>query len=143
MKLSDFMTVFLPRYSDSGEDFIMASHADRLKQSQCFIQSQKKTTVNTLRPARDGMTCVTCHNPHVSVKETNPNVFNEACQGCHQRNGQNAETILAMHKEKSYSKIANCVSCHMPLSGASDIPHVTVHDHYIRKPVTRREKEKL
>ncbi len=28
----------------------------------------------------------------------------------------------------------NCVNCHMPLKGAKDIPHVSIHDHYIRKP---------
>jgi tetratricopeptide (TPR) repeat protein len=31
----------------------------------------------------------------------------------------------------------------MPLSGSTDIPHVTVHDHYIRKPVTQKEKDKI
>ncbi|MBK7667020.1 MAG: hypothetical protein IPJ32_06475 [Sphingobacteriaceae bacterium] len=31
----------------------------------------------------------------------------------------------------------------MPSSGSTDIPHVTVHDHYIRKPVTQKEKDKL
>jgi tetratricopeptide (TPR) repeat protein len=27
----------------------------------------------------------------------------------------------------------NCVSCHMPQTGSSDIPHVSVHDHKIQK----------
>lgn len=31
----------------------------------------------------------------------------------------------------------------MPVSGSSDIPHVTVHDHYIRKPITVEEKNKI
>jgi tetratricopeptide (TPR) repeat protein len=35
------------------------------------------------------------------------------------------------------------VSCHMPVSGSTDIPHVSVHDHYIRKPVSKKEKEKI
>jgi tetratricopeptide (TPR) repeat protein len=29
----------------------------------------------------------------------------------------------------------------MPKSGSIDIPHVTVHDHYIRKPITKKDKE--
>ena len=29
----------------------------------------------------------------------------------------------------------------MPKSGSIDIPHVTVHDHYIRKPITQKDKE--
>ncbi|MBK7667021.1 MAG: hypothetical protein IPJ32_06480 [Sphingobacteriaceae bacterium] len=39
MKLNDFMTVFLPKYENADDEFIMASHADRLKQSKCFIKS--------------------------------------------------------------------------------------------------------
>jgi tetratricopeptide (TPR) repeat protein len=39
--------------------------------------------------------------------------------------------------------LTNCVSCHMPVSGSTDIPHVSVHDHYIRKPITKKEKEKI
>lgn len=31
----------------------------------------------------------------------------------------------------------------MPVSGSIDIPHVSVHDHYIRKPITQKEKEKI
>jgi tetratricopeptide (TPR) repeat protein len=31
----------------------------------------------------------------------------------------------------------------MPSSGSTDIPHVTVHDHYIRKPISKKEKEKI
>ena len=31
----------------------------------------------------------------------------------------------------------------MPKSGSIDIPHVTVHDHYIRKPISKTEKEKI
>jgi Tfp pilus assembly protein PilF len=37
----------------------------------------------------------------------------------------------------------DCVTCHMPNSGSIDIPHVTVHDHYIRKPVKKEEVEKV
>ena len=44
MKLSDFMTVFLPKYKNADDEFIMASHADRLKQSTCFIKSKEKVT---------------------------------------------------------------------------------------------------
>ena len=43
MTLSDIETIFLPKYEGDNEDFIMASHADRLKQSQCFIKSEEKS----------------------------------------------------------------------------------------------------
>ena len=141
MKLSDYMTVFLPKYKNADDEFIMASHADRLKQSQCFIASvnsaAKTDSKNKLRPYKDAMTCITCHNPHVSVRETNPNVFNDACNSCHTSNGKSKLNC----SKPGITKISNCVSCHMPKSGSIDIPHVTVHDHYIRKPMTRKDKD--
>lgn len=162
MVLSDYMTVFLPKYKNADDEFIMASHADRLKQSPCFIKSMeaaRAATGNKLKPYKNAMTCITCHNPHVSVKETNKNVFNDACLKCH---GEGAETRRLSGAEtnvtensgqktgnkaqifcskKGINKTANCVGCHMPNSGSIDIPHVTVHDHYIRKPLSKQDKQ--
>lgn len=115
MKLSDHMTVFLPRYKDGEEDFIMASHADRLKMSACYSGSKS-------------LTCVTCHDPHVSVKRTDKQVFNKACMSCHA-----SSNSCSLNEKKRELKNNNCVSCHMPRSGSIDIPHVTVTDHFIRK----------
>ncbi|MGZ4038754.1 MAG: hypothetical protein ACXVPQ_13070, partial [Bacteroidia bacterium] len=157
MKLSDVMTVFLPKYKNADDEFIMASHADRLKQSQCFIKSCEKTKQqSSLKPYKDAMTCVTCHNPHVSVRETNKDVFNDACNNCHKTSGKSEllctePSVVRMRKTIGSSGLtvnhplptANCVNCHMPKSGSTDIPHVTVHDHYIRKPVTAEEKNKI
>lgn len=142
MVLSNYMTVFLPKYKNADDEFIMASHADRLKQSACFIASTgsaTKTSSTKLKPYKDAMTCVTCHNPHVSVRNTNSNVFNDACNNCHHENGK---SHLECGK-KGIVKTADCVSCHMPKSGSIDIPHVTVHDHYIRKPLGKKDKEGL
>ena len=152
MKLSDYMTVFLPKYKDADDEFIMASHADRLKQRQCFIQSLKKSqNTKSLKPYQNALTCVTCHNPHVSVRETNPNIFNDACNQCHEphslNNKKNVSSLMCSNsvviKQIKNKKPANCVSCHMPKSGSIDVPHVTVHDHYIRKPVTQKDKQAL
>jgi tetratricopeptide (TPR) repeat protein len=153
MKLSDYISVFLPKYKNADDEFIMASHADRLKQSMCFIKSIEKVSSNsagsvvgnTLKPYKDAMTCITCHNPHVSVKETNKNVFNDACLKCHgSPNGNSGNTLAELEvTHQSLKKWNDCVSCHMPLSGSIDIPHVTVHDHYIRKPITQKEKNKI
>ncbi len=142
MKLSDYMTVFLPRYKDADDKFIMASHADRLKRSKCFIKSFKPETDSTsLRPYKNSLTCVTCHNPHISVKVTGNKIFNNACKNCHSTKTTNG---LCSEKENVRLKMQdNCVSCHMPQSGATDIPHVTVHDHYIRKPLNKEEVEKV
>lgn len=160
-KLSDYISVFLSKYENADDEFIMASHADRLKQSACFIKSYEKVqTKNSLKPYKEAMTCVTCHNPHVSVRETNKNVFNDACNSCHNKmalvTATNTSNKNALQDDKQLlaklrsvncglhsSKPSNCVSCHMPSSGSVDIPHVSVHDHYIRKPITNKEKSKI
>ena len=107
MKLDDVMNVFLPRFKDD-ERFIMASHVDRLKMSQCFIKSN------------DELTCITCHNPHLSINATPKVVYKNACYSCH--------SDLKAHENEQGD---DCVSCHMPKSGSTDIPHVTVTDHKI------------
>lgn len=139
MHLNQFIQVFLPRYTDSDESFIMASHADRLKQSQCFIQSLKKTkSTHTLKPYQNALTCVTCHNPHISVKYTQQEKYIAICQSCHQKNGMSKKTcsssVFMQALKKGNTSQTNCISCHMPISGSKDIPHVTIHDHYIRIP---------
>ena len=151
-KLSDFISVFLPKYKNADEEFIMASHADRLKQSACFIKSYEQIkNKNSLKPYKEAMTCITCHNPHVSVKETNKYVFNDACNNCHNSNGKSKvictePSVVKKFKQTSdihFQKNVDCVGCHMPVSGATDIPHVSVHDHYIRKPISKKEKDKI
>lgn len=115
MKLNSVMDVYLPKFEGEGDQFIMASHVDRFKSSKCFQQS-------------DDYTCTSCHNPHVSVKETKIQIFNNKCISCH-----NAEPVCTEDPIKIKEAENNCVSCHMPASGSIDIPHVTVHDHYVRK----------
>jgi len=77
MKLSDVLDVYLPRYEGDESEFIMASHADRLKQSACFkVMADKHGNEKSLRPYKNAMTCVTCHNPHVSVRKQGDGPFN-------------------------------------------------------------------
>lgn len=142
MKLSDYMTTFLPRYKNADNEFIMASHADRLKQSKCFIKSfNPETDKKSLKPYKNSLTCVTCHNPHLSVKVTGKEIFNTACKNCHSSSTKNN---LCSEKEEVRAKVNdNCVSCHMPNSGSIDIPHVSVHDHYIRKPMKKEDIQKV
>lgn len=130
MKLSDFIEVYMPKYKDRDDEFIMASHAQRLQMSKCFIQSSKGRA-----SAQNKLTCISCHNPHVSVKVTGKQVFNQACAQCHDTKTACKETTI-----KRTAASDNCVGCHMPLSGTIDIPHVTVHDHYIRKPAPQKVK---
>ena len=46
------------------------SHADRMKQSACFIESAS-------------MNCTTCHNPHEGFRTSGPSYFNATCLECH------------------------------------------------------------
>ena len=104
MELKDVMTVFTARYEDD-ESFIMASHADRLQQSACFQNAE--------------MSCISCHDPHHSVRKTSSDHFNNKCASCHDVCAEKPSLNL------------DCVSCHMPESSSSDIPHVSITDHKI------------
>ncbi|MBP6185443.1 MAG: tetratricopeptide repeat protein [Saprospiraceae bacterium] len=114
MALSEVMNVFLPRYTDSDERFIMASQADRLRQSKCYLKSEE-------------LTCITCHHPHFPVGNTAKEKYNKACQNCHA--GKGCSAPAQARKEKS----DDCAGCHMPRSSSIDIPHVSITDHFIRK----------
>ncbi|MDZ4667215.1 MAG: tetratricopeptide repeat protein [bacterium] len=135
MNLGDYVQVFMPKFVGRDDEFIMASHAQRLQQSKCFIASNKANAkVNSKGFASMSLTCITCHNPHVSVKVTGKQIFNNACLKCHQTDACKEEPA----QRNAVSD--NCVSCHMPQSGSVDIPHVSVHDHKIKIPV---KKERL
>ena len=130
MELSETFNQFSPEYYD-GEDFVMAAHAERFQKSKCFIagaqQSQNKPS----------FTCISCHDPHVSVRATNTLKFNATCAQCHNKAACTAPIVSIQTAEN------NCIKCHMPSTGTSDIPHVTVHDHYIRKPIAYKSPKKL
>lgn len=127
MWLHDVMDVYAPSYSNEP-NFIMASHADRLQQSQCFVSSNGK------------LDCVACHNPHVSVRKTNELVFDQACQQCHGQPEQTACSLPLIERDNK-----NCFTCHMPSSGTKDIPHVQIHDHRIavRPALSSKEETDL
>ena len=116
MSLADIENVFWPRYADSLRQFVMASHPDRLRQSACFKASET-------------MTCITCHDPHVAIETMAENHYRDVCQSCHRE----SETSLTCPTEEAALGI-DCTSCHMPVSGSQDIPHVTITDHFIRSP---------
>lgn len=131
MNLSDVVDIYMPKYKGKDDEFIMASHAQRLQMSKCFVVGAKSGTSN--------LTCITCHNPHVSVKVTGKQIFNNACINCHTPPQQVCTEKLEIRKDKN----DNCWGCHMPKSGTIDIPHVTVTDHWIRVPVKQQTKDNL
>lgn len=128
-RLGDYIDIYMPKYKGRDDEFIMASHAQRLQMSKCFVGGNQHT---------NKLTCISCHNPHVSVKVTGTQIFNNSCNSCHSTQQKNFCT-----ETPAKIKLANnnCVSCHMPKSGTIDIPHVTVTDHWIRVPATQKAKE--
>ncbi len=126
MQLRDVMNVFLPRYTNAHDKFIMASQADRMRLSKCFTVGK--------------VSCTACHNPHHSVETTAIETYNNTCIGCH----QNAEQAICTAPEtERVAQENNCVNCHMPKSGSIDIPHVRITDHYIGKPIEEQEKNEI
>ena len=71
MFLKEVMDVYLPRYSNSNDEFIMASHVDRMQLSKCYTSSN------------ESLSCISCHNPHLSVKKMPNDFFNKKCLDCH------------------------------------------------------------
>ena len=128
MVLSDVFEIYLPQYEGENGSFDMANHSQRFQMSECFVQSNSKTL---------SFTCISCHNPHISVKQTGKEVYNAACKNCHQTK-KCTEKDAALLAAKN-----NCVSCHMPANSSVDIPHVSVHDHYIRKPKSKQDVQNM
>ena len=115
MELNEVMNVFLPRYTNSHEKFIMASQADRLRLSACLKNDES-------------LTCLTCHHPHHSVEVTPKEQYNNACKKCHQ------EKKCSLPISERETNNDDCTVCHMPKSGSTDIPHVSITDHLIAVP---------
>ena len=119
----------MPEYEGAQDKMIMASHVERMKKSDCYVQSGK-------------MSCITCHKPHVSVKFTPRAQYLSACQGCH--SGTQGQKQCTEQMSIRVAKNDDCVTCHMPRNGSIDIPHVAVTDHYIRKrPLAEAEAKKI
>ena len=133
MHLDSIFTVYMP--SQKGNNpFVMAGHAERFQMSACFKASNKGDL--TKYNADINFTCINCHNPHVSVKKTNQDRFNQNCVSCHQ-----PKTKKSKHEGcrlgASMRGTQTCVGCHMPSSDTRDIPHVSIHDHYISRTNTK------
>jgi len=129
MKLSEVMNVFMPEYEGAQDKMIMASHVERMKKSQCYMQSGK-------------MSCITCHNPHISIKFTPRAQYLNACQNCH--GNMSGQHPCSEKAEVRATKGNDCVACHMPHNSSIDIPHVAVTDHFIRKrPIEDTMKKEI
>ncbi|WP_412062680.1 tetratricopeptide repeat protein [Rubrivirga sp. IMCC45206] len=123
--LAAHRAVFVSQASlDDPVQFGIASHAERMMRSACFVES-----AGTGRE----MTCTTCHDPHTPTAELPADHFNATCASCH---GPSAHLDACSRPEATTVELAtagDCVSCHMRTAGTSDIPHVSFTDHWIRR----------
>ncbi|MEM7656351.1 MAG: tetratricopeptide repeat protein [Bacteroidota bacterium] len=115
-RLRETFEVFLERRGDP-DAFGIASHAERLQESRCFQQSAGK------------LNCTSCHNPHKSVTLNTIDDHIRQCLRCHSAQEQ---LLCAAPEAVQMTQQGDCVACHMPKGGTSDIPHVSFHDHNIR-----------
>jgi hypothetical protein len=114
--LSDSLAVFVR--DDAAIDRLGAvSHVEALALSLCK------------RRSGDGLSCITCHDPHVQPGASGKASYYRArCIGCH--------TPLARNHHPDQQ---DCTTCHMPRSDSADIGHTMVTDHRIpRLQVTHR-----
>jgi Tfp pilus assembly protein PilF len=98
----------------------LVSHADRLRQSRCFM-----ATRSSPRP----LECATCHDPHQPPPDARTR--SQPCLGCH------SPSVLQQRLARSPSRTdhtpaANCVSCHMPRVQERPVLHGAFTDHWIR-----------
>lgn len=123
MNLDSVMDIFMPLFEGGKEDFIMASHYERMIQSTCYRESGGQ------------FTCTDCHNPHISVKETPQLRYNKVCMECHHEAGHRC----SLAGNDDHPDADNCVQCHIREGETRDIPHVSTHDHKISIPPTEEE----
>ena len=77
------------------------------------------------RASGDKMSCMSCHDPHYTPKPQEKVAFyRKKCLTCH-----NVATFATSHHPEN----PDCTNCHMPRSGAENIPHVAWTDHRIVK----------
>lgn len=117
--------------AEESNEVGFVSQVERLVLSECFLQSE--------------MTCSSCHDPHESLSAPGERErVRGACLSCHVSDGDSGELVMeagdcsrvhAEAKDKSNTE-SDCVSCHMPRTGAFDVARVTIHDHFIRTDIS-------
>lgn len=117
--LTTVMDIFLPVFEGGTEDLIMASHVERMMESRCFVASGAD------------LSCIQCHNPHYSAKETPRSRYSATCIGCH---NATSSTTCTKDEASRMAKGNDCALCHMPVRKSRDIPHVMITDHKIINP---------
>jgi tetratricopeptide (TPR) repeat protein len=108
--ISNYLAYFV--YASKNVTKRGVSEVEQLSESRCK------------RVSGDKMSCTTCHDPHFTPSVAERAAFYRGkCLTCHE-----AGFAATHHPENP-----DCTTCHMPRSGAENIPHVAWTDHRIHK----------
>jgi predicted CXXCH cytochrome family protein len=107
--ISTYLSFYVRSQSDPNARGV--SEVEQLSQSTCK------------RRSGDTMSCMSCHDPHFTPGPAQRVAFyRNKCLACHAQ-----PTFAAAHHPENQ----DCTSCHMPRTGAENIPHVAWTDHRI------------
>jgi predicted CXXCH cytochrome family protein len=107
--ISSFVAFYVKRGAGSTDRGV--SEVEQLAKSVCK------------RTSGDRMSCTSCHDPHYTPSPAQKAAFfRNKCLACHNQ----PEFARTHHAENQ-----DCTSCHMPRTGAENIPHVAWTDHRI------------
>ena len=119
--LGDFRPTY-DRANGMGDRFEVAHAAYRMRESQCYLQSEGK------------LRCTTCHDPHnVRHGEQEAARYNAICSGCHSTAPTTQTVAKPVPTSPGHTATANCVGCHMPKRRTEDAVYMVMTDHYIRR----------
>ena len=115
--LANFISYF-SRDPEKGrtDNFEIVSAPYRLRQSQCYLNSQ------------GALTCEICHDPHDLHKgPESASYYANICMKCH------AATLPAKIAARQHPASSDCISCHMPKRRTEDVVHAVMTDHLIQR----------
>lgn len=115
LPLRQFETIFV-RPPGTMQELRNAGHVEQMHQSRCF------------KASNGALGCISCHNPHEKPpEETKDAYFRDRCLDCHATQGC---TLPEPDRHKT-TPPDSCITCHMPRTATSNIPHVATTIHRI------------
>ncbi len=117
-KLEDHYRTVYPKFSESDR---VANQIVALRQSKCFQKSE--------------MTCITCHDPHLTDKAPHGMTMTDACTQCHQPDACKQRPSLP-------TAVADkCVECHMRRYAKINVNFAQEDDLYV--PPLQRSNHRI